>query len=141
MQNFIPAHHDLAVLLHDLLQTLVEISLQVMIVLQVMLELEFLDFGVPVPGFSVHFISADVEVLVREQMGHLFDKAIQELIGFIAGGIDRRIEDPPFVLNLILSRFARQFGIGDKPTGGMAGHIELGQGVVHAPRVAETTTT
>jgi len=39
---------------------------------------EFLNFRIRVPLLSIHFIAADMEKLIGEELGHLADKFIEK---------------------------------------------------------------
>src|SRR5499433_3244021 len=114
MQNLIPANHDLVVLVDDLLQFLIEVSLELTIVFDPMLLLELLGRKVPVPLLAIDFVSADMEVLVGKQFGHFVYEPIKKMVSMIASGIHGGIEDAPLALDLIRAGTAGQFRISNK---------------------------
>ena len=60
-----------AVSAHDLQETQIEVGLETGVIFNVVRFLEFLNCWVVVPLLAVYFVAADVEVLIREQGGHL----------------------------------------------------------------------
>src|SRR5215472_16242522 len=125
MQNLVPANHDLVVLVDDLLQFLIEVSLELTIVFDPMFLLELLDRGIPIPLLAINFVSADMKVPVGKQCGHFLDEVIKKMVSVVACGIHGGIEDAPLALDLIGAGAAGQFGIGNKPTGTVSGHVEF----------------
>src|SRR5215469_5113521 len=95
MQNLIPANHDLVVLVDDLLQFLIEVSLELTIVFDPMFLLELLGRKVPVPLLAIDFVSADMEVLVGKQCGHFLYEPIKKMVSVVAGALHPATEDPP----------------------------------------------
>ena len=75
LQDFVPADHDLAVLLQQLLHALVEVRLQPVRCLQVVLLANAWMRADCVPLLAVDFVAADVEVRVGEERRHLADEA------------------------------------------------------------------
>src|SRR5260370_3087955 len=101
MQDLVPAHHDPAVPLDDLLQPLVEVRLQIMPILEMMLAFELTDLLVPRPLLAVHLIAADVEVLVGKQARHLPDEITEEVRGVTSRRHDRGIMYAQLARNVI----------------------------------------
>src|SRR6202171_6590561 len=109
MQYLIPSHHYFVMLAQDLLQALIEVGLQVLVVFHPMSVDEGLDFRICVPLMAVDLISPNMKIVVGEELGHLINELVDELVGFLprwihnrisAAGLDR-IRPPP----------ARQFRI------------------------------
>ncbi len=67
VENLVPAHHHFSMLPDDLLQTSVEICLQIQVVLEMMAAFECPDCRIAVPLLAVDLVAADVEVLIGEQ--------------------------------------------------------------------------
>src|SRR5262249_5054872 len=61
-QNLVPSHHDLVMPGEDLLQSLVEVRLQVPIAFQSVRTDESLDIRIVIPRLAVYFVSTDMEV-------------------------------------------------------------------------------
>ena len=127
MQDFVPAHHDLVILRDDLLQALVEISLQVLIVFHPVSMNECLNFRIGVPLLAVDFVASDVEVGVGKKLRHFLDEFFQEFVGRFARGIHDRIDVAGAAgLERVRAGTARQFGIAEEPRPAVAGNVELG---------------
>ena len=122
MQDFVPAHHDLVVLGDDLLQPLVEVSLQVLIVFHAVSMNEFLNLRIRVPLLAVDFVAADVEVRVGKKLRHFGDELFQKLVSRFARGIHDRIA----VFERVGAGAAGEFGISEEPRSAVAGNVELG---------------
>src|SRR6266404_8694771 len=112
MQYLIPSHHYFVVLAQNLLQTLIEIGLQVLVVFHPMSMDEGLDFRIGVPLLTVDLISPDVKVVVGEELGHLIDELVDELICILSRWIHNRIRAAG--IDRIWPRPARQFWISGK---------------------------
>src|SRR5260370_31294512 len=125
MQDLVPAHHDPAVPLDDLLQPLVEVRLEIMPILEMMLAFELTDLLVPRPRLAVHLIAADVEVLDGKRARHLPDESIEEVIGVVARRVHRGIMYAQLARNVIGPGMAGELGVGHEPAGGVAGNIKL----------------
>src|SRR5690242_21534297 len=85
---------------------------------------ERLNLGIGIPVLWIHLVAADMEKLIGEQLSHLFDELIHELVGLFASGIGDRLI-PVFILHREWSRIAGQFGIAHEPGAAVAGSIEL----------------
>ena len=112
-------------LAHDLLHSLVEIGLQIVVVLQLVGMHEILNLWIGVPLLAVYLVASDVKELVREESGHFTNKCVEKLVGFLAGRIHGGIEDAPLAFDFIRSRPAGQLGIADEPGRAVARHIEF----------------
>ena len=124
-ENFVPSQHGFSVLADDLLHSLVEIGLQIIVVLQAVGAHEFLDLWVGVPLLAVYFVASDVKELVGKEPGHLANKFVEKLVSLLASRIHGGIEHAPLALDFIRPRPAGQFGIADEPGSTVAGHIEF----------------
>ena len=71
-------------------------------------------------------VAADVQVLVREQRGHLADQFVDEGVDGFVGRVERRVVDAEGMDDLVGAGRAGEFGIADHPGRAMAGHVELG---------------
>jgi hypothetical protein len=87
MQDVIPANHLLAMLEHNFRESAVEVSLQVVIALQLVFTHEDLDPRISVPLPSRYLVATDVQIFVREQLDHLTQKRIDALINLLSRGI------------------------------------------------------
>src|SRR4030081_3212940 len=81
MQHFIPPHHYLVVLVQYLLQTLIEVRLQVLVGFHSMRVDEGLDLSVGIPLTAVDLIPTDMKILIREKCSHLLNKLVYKLVG------------------------------------------------------------
>ena len=124
-EYLIPTYGGLTVLVYKLLHALTKIGLQLVIRLVVVRLLEFLNLWIRVPRLSVHFVSTDVEIVVRKEPGHFSDENIQKLVRLLIRGIHRGIHHAPFFFDLERSRRTGNFGIPDKPGAAVAGHIKF----------------
>ena len=124
-ENFVPAYDRFAVLGDDFLEALTEIYLEFFVGFQIVRFFEFLDFWIGVPLLAVHFIAANVEIVVGEKFDHLSYQVVEKLIGFFVRRIHRGIEDSPLAFDGVRAGAAGKFGITDKPGGAVTGHIEL----------------
>src|SRR3954452_3462921 len=86
---------------------------------------EGLDFWVGSPLLAVYFVSADMEILIGKQFGHLSDEAVEELVSGVFGWIHRGIENSPLAFDGVGTGRAGELGIADKPGGAVSGHIEF----------------
>src|SRR5260370_3925868 len=83
MQYLVSSHHDFVMLAQDLLQALIEVGLQVLVVFHPMSVDEGLDFRICVPLMAVDLISPNMKIVVGEELGHLINKLVDELVGFL----------------------------------------------------------
>ncbi len=113
MQYLVPPNHQLVVLGHDLLQALIEVRLQILVILHAVRMNERLDLGIGVPELAVDLVSANVEVGVGEELGHLVDEFVEEFISFFAGGISNGFR--PSGIDFKRAGTTGQFWISDKP--------------------------
>src|SRR5215813_15042932 len=125
MQNLIPANHDLMVFVDDLLQLLIEVSLELPIVLDPMFLLELMDGGIPVPLLAINFVSAGMKVLVGKQFGHFLNEVVKKMVSVVACRIHGGIEDAPLAFDLIRAGATGQFRISNKPARTVSGHVEF----------------
>src|SRR6266403_1905239 len=100
-EDFIPADYGFAVLGDNFLYSLAEISLEGFVVFQGVRLLELLDFCAGVPLFAVHFVAADMKIMVGEELGHFGDEVVKELVGFLVGGVHGGIENAPLALDFV----------------------------------------
>src|ERR1700733_5687691 len=84
-----------------------------------------MDLLVCVPLFDAYFISANVEVRIRKELGHLGYELVEEFVGGFAGGIHHRIENSPPAFNLVGAWRAGKFRISDEPGSTVPGHIKF----------------
>ena len=110
----------------DLLHTLVEVGLQILIRLHAMRAHERLDLRVRVPLFPVYLIASDMKTLIGKKLGHFADEFIEKMVSMLFCWIHGWIKHSPFALNSIRPGRAGQVGIADKPGGTVARHIEFG---------------
>ena len=87
---------------------------------------EFLNFGIGVPLFAVHFVAADVEEVVGENFGHFADELIEKFVGLVVRGSIAGIQDAPLAFDFVRAGAAGEFGVADEPGGAVAGHVEFG---------------
>ena len=71
LENLVPTNHLLSVLLQNLQQARVEVSLQLVIVLDSFLLHEGLNRGIAIPLFTFVLVASDVQILVGEERCHL----------------------------------------------------------------------
>ena len=86
---------------------------------------ERLNLGIGIPVLCIHLVAADMEKLIGEQLCHLFDEFVHELVSLFAGRIGDGLV-PVFVLDRERARIAGQFGIAHEPGAAVAGRIEFG---------------
>src|SRR5215470_12959068 len=86
---------------------------------------ELLNFWICIPFFPVYLVAADVKKLVGEELRHLADEFVKELVGALARGIHCGVEYAPLALDRIRSRPACEIGISYEPCRAVAGHIEF----------------
>src|SRR5262245_7398354 len=84
LQDLIPTNHLLLMLLKDLQQSLVEVSLQRVIVWYCFLLHEGLDARIAVPLLTFIFIATDVHVGIWKQRRHLSEERIEKLVDLLA---------------------------------------------------------
>src|SRR3954453_15516187 len=85
---------------------------------------ERLDLGIGVPILPIHLVAADMEKLVGEELPHLLDELVDELVDLFPRGIGHRLI-PVFVFDDKRARIAGQFGITYEPRTAVAGSIKL----------------
>src|SRR5438045_4220596 len=98
-EDFVPADYGFAVLGDNFLNSLAEVGLEGFVIFQGVRLLELLNFWAGVPLLAVHFVAADVKVMVGEELGHFGDKLVEKLVGFLVGGVHGGIEDAPLALD------------------------------------------
>ena len=108
------------------LNVLAEIGLQTFIVFDAVRLHELLNLGIRVPLFAIHFVAADMEILIGEKFRHFGNEIVEEFVSLLVGGIHRGIGDAPLLPDLVRAGPAGQFGIANEPCGAVAGHVELG---------------
>src|SRR5437868_3788538 len=126
MKYFIPADHFLVVLLQDLQDALIEVSLQRVIVFNVFLFQEGLDLRIAIPLLAFVFITPNVHVLVGKQRGHLTEKRVKKLVCRFACGIERGLKDSRAALNFVRAGRAAELWISNQPARAVAGNIKFG---------------
>src|ERR1700723_228265 len=94
----------------ELLHPAGEVGLKTGVIFNVVLLHVLFDTRIRVPLLTVALISADVEVGIWKERGHLTDELVKKLIGPLTGGIHRRIEDSPVAFDLVGSAAAREVG-------------------------------
>src|SRR5215213_1662343 len=108
LKYLIPSNHLLLVLLKDLQQPRVEVSLQRVIVFDPLLLHVSLNRGIAVPLLAFVLIAADVQVVVREERSHFTEKRFQEFVDFFARRIERGLENSRAALNRVWTRCAAE---------------------------------
>ncbi len=124
-KNFIPANCRLAVLVHQFLHAPAEVRLQFFVRFKIVRPLEFLNLRIRVPRFSVHFVAADMEIVIGKKLCHLSDKFVEKFVKFLVRRIHRRIHDSPLLFHAERPGPAGKFRIAYKPRSAVAWHIEL----------------
>src|SRR5206468_4766929 len=84
-----------------------------------------LDLLIAIPLLALVFIAANVQVSVREKIGHFAEKSIQKFVSLLARRIERRLKDSSAPFDLVRSRGTAEFGMANQPTGAVAGDVEL----------------
>src|SRR2546423_14244027 len=84
LQDFIPTNHLLSMLLQNLQQPLVKVSLKRGIVLDAFILHEGLDTWIPVPLFALILITANMHVSVGEECRHFTKKCVKKLVNLFA---------------------------------------------------------
>src|ERR1051325_1161659 len=125
LQDLVPADHLLSVFLKDLQQARVEVSLQGVVVLDPFLLHEILDRGIAVPLLAFVFVAADMQVLVREERGHLAEKSVEKLVDLFARRIESGLEDSRTAFDRVWTRRAAELRVADKPARAVAGYVKL----------------
>src|SRR5215217_3651544 len=125
LQDLVPADHLLAMLLQNLQQACVEVSLQRVIVLDPLLLHVSLDRRIAVPLLTFVLVAADVQVVVRKERRHLAQKRLEKFVDLFARRIEGGLEytRPPF--NGVWTRCATELRITNEPTGAVTGYIKL----------------
>ena len=70
MQHLVPTDHDFVVLVHDLLQALVEVRLQILVILHPVGMNELLDLRILVPTLTANLVPSDVNVGIGKELRH-----------------------------------------------------------------------
>ncbi len=125
LEDLVPPHHPLAVLLENREQPLIEVGLQAVHVRDLLLLHERLDLRIGRPLLAVVLVPADVPVRVWEDLHHLAHEAVDEPVGGFARRIERRIEHAEPARDGVRPRRAREFRIPDDPARDVPGHVEL----------------
>src|SRR5688572_13355293 len=125
LQNFVLTDHLLAILLQDLEQARVEVSLERVVVLDPFSFHKRLDRRVAVPLLAFVLVTADVHVLVGEERRHFAQKAVKELVDLFASRIERGLEDARTPFDRVWTRSAAEFGITNEPARAVPGNIKL----------------
>ena len=126
IQNLVPPDHTFPVFRNNRLEPFVEVRLEATVILNSKRSHEFLDPGIGIPVLSVHLVTADVKETIRKKPGHLADKPIEELVGLLPCGIERRIQNAPTTFDFIRTRGACEFRVAHEPGGAVARQVELG---------------
>src|SRR5881296_28741 len=100
-------------LAQDLLQALIEISLQVLIVFHFVRTNESLNFRIVIPWFAIYFVSADVKVSIWKEFRHFSDELVQKLVGTLLRGVHYRVHAA--WLDFVGTRSTGQLGISHEP--------------------------
>src|SRR3984893_1939918 len=125
MQNLIPPDHDFVVLRQDLLQALIEVGLQVLVAFHAVCVNEGLNLRILIPMLAVHLVSANVEVGVGKEFGHLPDEFVEEFVGLFSGGISDRVRS--LGIDFERTGTAGKLGISDKTRTAVGQSLELPQ--------------
>src|SRR5215203_5590237 len=126
LKNFIPTDHLLSVLLKDLQQTRVEVSLQRVVIFDPFLLHVGLDFGVPVPLFAFVLIAADVQVIIGKERGHLAQECFEKLVDVLACRIECRLKDSRPAFDRVWTRSTAKLGMANQPACAVTGNVKLG---------------
>src|SRR5687767_3535956 len=125
LQNLVPTNHLLAILLKDLQEARVEVSLQRVVVFDSFLFHKSLNGRVSVPLFPFILVAADVHVCVGKQSCHFTKKGVEKLVDLFARGIESRLKYSRAALNRIWTRRTAEFRMANKPTRAVAGYVKL----------------
>ena len=87
--------------------------MQVLIVFHAVGVNEGLDLRIGVPLLAIDFVSADVKVGVRKQLGHFRDELVQELVSRLLSGIHDRVDAA--APQRVRARPTGKFRISNKP--------------------------
>jgi len=109
----------------DLEHACVEVGLEGVVVFQVVSLHEGHDARISLPVGSRRFVSADVNVVVGENCGHLCQEAVYEGIRRLACGIDSVVAYPELAADLIGRATTGKFRVGHKPGGAVSRHLEF----------------
>src|SRR5688500_7562029 len=124
LQNFVPTDHLLAILLQDLEQARVEVSLERVVVLDPFSFHERLDRRIAVPLLAFVLVTADVHVFVGEERRHLAQKDVKKLVDLFASRIEGGLEDTRTPFDRVWTRSAAEFGITNEPARAVPGNIK-----------------
>src|SRR3981081_1013861 len=102
---------------------MLEVGLEILSVFHPVSMDEGLDFRIDVPLLAADLISANMKIVVGEELGHLIDELVDELIRFLTCWIHDCIRAAG--LDGIRPRPARQLRISGKQRAAMARHLEL----------------
>src|SRR6185369_8634223 len=86
---------------------------------------ERLDGGIAVPLLALVLVAADVQVVVREERGHLAQKRFEKLVDFFARRIEGGLEDSRATLDRVWTRRAAELGITDEPARAVTRYVKL----------------
>ena len=117
VKDFVPAGHLLAVLFQDRQNAFIEVRLQSRFIAEVLLLDERLDPGILLPVFVSDFVAANVQILIREQQGHLANQFVDEGVDSFVGWIQRRVINTERMNDVIWTGSAGEFGVSDEPRG------------------------
>src|SRR5688572_22284368 len=124
MKDLVPADHFLAVFLQDLQDSLIEIRLQGMVILDAFFFHKGLNLRIPVPLFALVLVPTDVHVSIRKECGHLAQKHVKEFVGRFSSRIQRWLKDSCGAFNLVWTRSATQFRMSHQPAGSVARYVK-----------------
>ena len=113
VQHLIPSDHDFVVLAQYLLQASIEIRLQILIIFHAVRTDEGLDFGIRIPMLAIYFVSANVEVGIREELSHLGNELVEKFVSCLPGRICDGIDGVRF--DCVRTGIAGEFRIANKP--------------------------
>ena len=125
VENFVPADHVLVKVGENLEDARVEVSLEVRVVFELMRVHESEDARVGLPVGRGGFVTADVDVGVGKDGGHLAEEAGDEAVGLFARGVEGIRSNAELAADGCGRGAAGEFRIGYLPCGAVAGHLEL----------------
>ena len=131
-QDFVPAHHLLAVFRDHGQHPAVEVGLQRVLVERLAIRLQHIiglgkrhDARTAPPLPSVVLIAPDVEVGVGKQGRHLLKKRVEQGVGAFLGGVEGHVGGAPALVHHVGRVAGGQLGVSGLPGNGVAGHVEF----------------
>jgi len=125
VENFVPAHHVLVQVSEDFEDARIEVGLEVCVVFQMMRVHEGEDAWVGLPVGRGGFVTADVDVRIGKDGGHLAEEAGDEAICLFARGIELIRSNAELAADDSGRGSAGELRIGHLPGSAVAGHLKL----------------